>query len=145
MNTVCLVGRIMSKPNIRYNSNNIPFTRFTLAINRNFKSANGEREADFINVVVWRKPAENVCQYLDKGSLIGIDGRIQTGSYTGQDGNKKYTTDVIAENVQFLESKKRDNQTPYDYENTPSETNNQSGDVFADFGEQVSIEDNFLE
>ena len=73
MNTVCLVGRITSKPELKYNSSNIPYTRFSIAVDRAFKSANGEKQTDFINIVVWRKQAENICQYLDKGSLIGLE------------------------------------------------------------------------
>ena len=76
-----------------------------LAVNRNFTNQQGEREADFINCVVWRKPAENVANFLKKGSLAGVDGRIQTRNYEGQDGKRVYVTEVLAESVQFLEPK----------------------------------------
>ena len=92
MNRVCLVGRITAKPELRYTGGNVPYTRFSLAVNRTFNNAQGEREADFINIVVWRRQAENVANYLDKGSQISVEGRIQTGSYTAQDGSKRYTT-----------------------------------------------------
>ncbi|MDD2377778.1 MAG: single-stranded DNA-binding protein [Bacilli bacterium] len=152
MNRVCLVGRITAKPELRYTSSNIPFTRFSLAVNRTFNNAQGERETDFINIIVWRKQAENVCQYLDKGSLVSLDGRIQTGSYTDKDGNKRYTTDIVADSVQFLESKNQSQarvnseSSPYDYQSSaPTNTVDVENDPFADFGDSVSIDDNFLE
>lgn len=80
MNKVMLIGRITAKPELRYTPSNVPTTRFSVAINRTFTNANGERETDFINVVVWRKQAENVCNYLNKGSLVAIEGRLQTNN-----------------------------------------------------------------
>ena len=154
MNRVCLVGRLTAKPELRYTGGNIPYTRFSLAVNRTFNNAQGEREADFINIVVWRRQAENVANYLDKGSRVSIEGRIQTGSYTAQDGSKRYTTDVVADNVQFLDTRSQtearvNNQTPYDYQDTPTNAPMNDVDVaddpFADFGDNVSIDDNFLE
>lgn len=159
MNRVMLIGRLTAKPELRYTSSNVPFARFTVAVNRTFSNANGERETDFISTVIWRKQAENVCNYLDKGSLVSVEGRIQTGSYDDKDGNKRYTTDVVADSVEFLESKAQrqnnayntnnnyaDNVSPYDYQdttNTPSV--NVENDPFADFGDSVSIDDNFLD
>ena len=150
MNKVCLVGRLTAKPELRYTNSNVAYTRFTVAVNRTFSNSQGQREADFINVIVWRRAAENVANYLDKGSQVSIDGRIQTGSYTDKDGNKKYTTDVVADNVQFLDSKKQNstsNETPYDYQDAPEPANdvNIDEDPFADFGDNVSIDDNFLD
>ena len=77
--------------------------KFTLAVNRTFTNQQGEKEADFINCLVWRKQAENIANFLKKGSLAGVEGRIQTGSYEGQDGMRVYTTDVVVDSVQFLE------------------------------------------
>ena len=154
MNRVCLVGRITAKPELRYTGGNIPYTRFSLAVNRTFSNAQGERQADFINIIVWRRQAENIVNYLDKGSQVSIEGRIQTGSYTAQDGSKRYTTDVVADNVQFLDSRRQtearaNTQTPYDYQDTPAPAPTNDVDVaddpFADFGDNVSIDDNFLE
>lgn len=147
MNKVCLVGRITTKPEIKYTSSNIAFTRFSVAINRTFSNAQGQREADFINILVWRKQAENVCNYLDKGSLVSIDGRIQTGSFDGQDGKKVYTFDVVADSVQFLESKNKGSNNSGMYENQmPSAPNiNIANDPFAEFGDSVSFDDNFLD
>lgn len=150
MNRVTLVGRLTAKPELRYTGSNLPYARFSIAVNRNFRNNEGQAEADFINVIVWRKQAENVCNFLDKGRLVSVDGRLQTGSYTDKDGNRRYTTDVVADSVQFLESKGSRNDasvsgpSPYDYQDAPSEVN-VSDDPFADFGDSVSIDDNFLD
>lgn len=149
MNRVMLIGRLTAKPELRYTASNVPFTRFSLAVNRTFSNGNGERETDFLNIIVWRKQAENVCNYLNKGSLVSVEGRIQTGSYDDKDGNKRYTTDIVADSVQFLESKGQSNGgsnvTPYDYQDAPSNDVNVENDPFADFGDSVSIDDNFLD
>lgn len=105
MNRVVLVGRLTKDPDLRYTPNGVPVASFTLAVNRNFTNRQGEREADFINCVVWRRQAENVANYLKKGSLAGVDGRIQTRNFEGQDGRRVYITEVVAESVQFLEPK----------------------------------------
>jgi len=103
MNRVVLVGRLTKDPELRYTPNGVPVATFTLAVNRSFSNQQGEREADFINCVVWRKPAENVANFLKKGSLAGVDGRVQTRNYEGQDGKRVYVTEIQAESVQFLE------------------------------------------
>ena len=103
MNRVVLVGRLVKDPELRYTPNGVPVATFTLAVNRNFSNRKGEREADFINCVFVRKPAENVANFLKKGSLAGVDGRIQTRNYEGQDGKRVYVTEIQAESVQFLE------------------------------------------
>lgn len=105
MNRVVLVGRLTKDPELRYTPNGVPVATFTLAVNRTFTNQQGEREADFINCVIWRKPAENVANFLKKGSLAGVDGRVQTRSYDGQDGKKVYVTEILAESVQFLDPK----------------------------------------
>jgi single-strand DNA-binding protein len=110
MNRTVLVGRLTKDPDLRYTPNGVATCSFTLAVNRNFTNQQGERESDFINCVVWRKAAENVANYLKKGSLAGVDGRIQTRNYEGQDGKRVYVTEVLAESVQFLESKRENNQ-----------------------------------
>ena len=104
MNKVFLIGRLTRDPELRYTGNNTPVASFSLAVNRNFTNQQGEREADFFNITVWRKQAENVKKYCTKGSLVAVEGRIQTGSYE-KDGQRVYTTDVVADSVQFLESK----------------------------------------
>ena len=152
MNRVMLIGRLTAKPELRYTGSNIPYSRFSIAINRTFNNNQGQRETDFINVVVWRKQAENVCNFLDKGSLVAVEGRLQTGNYDDKDGNKRYTMDVVGDNVQFLESKGQaqnrasgmDNS--FGYQPEPSyPTMDIQSDPFADFGDSVSIDDNFLE
>ena len=148
MNKVVLIGRVTRDPELRYTASNIPSVRFTLAVNRPFENQNGEREADFINIVVWRKQAENVKKYVTKGSLIAVEGRIQTGSYE-KDGQRIYTTDVVADNVQFLESKAQSQNrtesdvTPSDFafNNNSTQTTDMSEEVFADFGDSVEISD----
>lgn len=106
MNRVILVGRLTKDPELRFTPNGVAVATFTLAVNRAFTNQQGEREADFINCVVWRRPAENVANFLKKGSLAGVDGRVQTRHYEGQDGKRVYVTEVMAESVQFLEPKK---------------------------------------
>lgn len=105
INSVCLVGRLTRDPELKYTGNNIAVASFNLAVNRTFKDANGEREADFINCVIWRQQAENLANWAKKGALIGIIGRIQTRSYENQQGQRVYVTEVVAENFQMLESR----------------------------------------
>ena len=105
INSVCLVGRLTRDPELKYTGNNIAVASFSLAVNRNFKDANGERETDFINCVIWRQKAEDLANWAKKGALIGITGRIQTRSYENQQGQRVYVTEVVAENFQMLESR----------------------------------------
>ncbi|WP_173273232.1 single-stranded DNA-binding protein SsbA [Streptococcus sp. 563] len=105
INNVVLVGRMTRDAELRYTPSNVAVATFTLAVNRTFKSQNGEREADFINVVMWRQQAENLANWAKKGSLIGVTGRIQTRSYDNQQGQRVYVTEVVAENFQMLESR----------------------------------------
>ena len=149
MNKVFLIGRLTRDPELRYTGNNTPVATFSLAVNRNFTNQSGEREADFINIVVWRKQAENVKKYCTKGSLVAVEGRIQTGSYE-KDGQRVYTTDVVADSVQFLESKAQsenrmssDNSdlSPQDFVNQEVKESDMSDEVFANFGDSVEISD----
>ncbi|ENR8046352.1 single-stranded DNA-binding protein, partial [Listeria monocytogenes] len=105
MNRVVLVGRLTKDPDLRYTPAGAAVATFTLAVNRPFKNTQGEQEADFINCVVWRKPAENVANFLKKGSMAGVDGRVQTRNYEDKDGKRVFVTEVVAETVQFLEPK----------------------------------------
>ena len=107
LNNVSLVGRMTRDAELRYTASNQAVATFSLAVNRNFKSQNGEREADFINCVMWREQAERFCNWTRKGMLVGIVGRIQTRSYENQQGQRVYVTEVVAESFQILE--KRDN------------------------------------
>ena len=154
MNKVFLIGRLTKDPELRYTGSNVAVCSFSIAINRNFTNANGEREADFINVVVWRKQAENVKNYLSQGSQVAIDGRIQTRTYDDQNGQRRYITEVVADNVEFLGSKKGDNinvnntdePTPYDFKDeAPSEnTTDIDSNPFEDFGSSIEISDEEL-
>ena len=132
MNRVCLIGRLTSKPELRYTTSNIACTNITVAIDRNYGE---EKKTDFINVVVWRKQAENVCKYLDKGSLVSVEGRLQQSSYEDKDGNRRNRLDVVAYNIQFLSKKKEEAKIVEKEEEDP----------FADFGEQISIDDDLLD
>ena len=98
LNRVALVGRLTRDPELRRTGNGTAVTSFTLAVDRNFSTRDGQ-EADFINCVVWRKPAENVAQYCSKGSLVSVDGRIQTRSYDNNQGQRVYVTEVVADSV----------------------------------------------
>lgn len=154
MNKVFLIGRLTRDPELRYTSSNIAVATFSIAVDHNFSNAAGEREADFINIVVWRKQAENVKNYMHKGSQVAIDGRIQTRSYDDTDGKKRYVTEVVADNVQFLDSKgSRDasvptsapEPTPYDFASQPEpKTTDVKNDPFADFGNNIEISDDDL-
>ncbi|PTJ09052.1 single-stranded DNA-binding protein [Staphylococcus simulans] len=105
LNRVVLVGRLTKDPEFRTTQSGVDVATFTLAVNRNFKSKNGEQQADFINCVVFRKQAENVNNYLNKGSLAGIDGRLQSRSYENKEGQRVFVTEVVCDSVQFLEPK----------------------------------------
>lgn len=105
INNVTLVGRLTKDVELKYTPSNVANVSFTLAVNRTFKNANGEREADFINCVIWRQAAENFANWVKKGALIGITGRIQTRNYENQQGQRVYITEVVAENFQMLESR----------------------------------------
>ncbi|CAX00377.1 single strand binding protein (SSB) [Streptococcus equi subsp. zooepidemicus] len=105
INNVVLVGRMTKDAELRYTSSQVAVATFTLAVNRAFKSQNGEREADFINCVIWRQQAENLANWAKKGALIGITGRIQTRNYENQQGQRVYVTEVVADNFQMLESR----------------------------------------
>lgn len=105
INNVVLIGRLTRDAELRYTQSNIAVATFNLAVNRNFKNDNGDREADFINVVMWRQQAENFANWVKKGNLVGITGRIQTRSYDNQKGQHVYVTEVVAESFQILEKK----------------------------------------
>ena len=105
MNKALLIGRLTKDPELRATSTGRNVCQFSVAVSRNFTNANGEREADFINCVAWNKTADLMTQYLHKGSLIGLEWRIQTRSYDNQQGQRVYVTEVVAESVQFLEPK----------------------------------------
>lgn len=153
MNRVTLIGRLTKDPEMRVTPNGVSVTSFTLAVNRPFSNQNGENQADFINCICWRKTAENVANFLKKGSLAGVDGRLQTRTYENQTGNKVFVTEVVAENVQFLEPRKnkqgsevQSNQYPNQKGNNnyPNYSNNANGnyyDPYAGGGSNIPYDD----
>ncbi|HBL6539677.1 TPA: single-stranded DNA-binding protein [Listeria monocytogenes] len=157
MNRVVLVGRLTKDPELRYTPASVAVATFTLAVNRTFTNQNGEREADFIQCVVWRKPAENVANFLKKGSMAGVDGRIQTRNYEDNDGKRVFVTEVVAETVQFLEPKNNNTggSTSNNYQGEVNYSNNnqtssyradtsQKSDSFADEGKAIDINEDDL-
>ncbi|SFL39309.1 single-strand binding protein [Gracilibacillus orientalis] len=158
LNRVVLVGRLTKDPDLRYTPNGIAVAKFTVACNRPFSNQQGQREADFINCVTWRKQAENLANYMSKGSLIGLDGRIQTRNFDNQDGQRIFMTEVVADSIQFLETKSgsnngqgNSNSTQENNQNQPNQNTNQSNqgntsdnNTFQDSGEPMDISDDDL-
>ena len=169
MNKVILIGRLTRDPELRYTGTNIPVATFSLAVNRPFSNQQGEREADFLNIVVWRRQAENCKNYLTQGSQVAIEGRIQTRTYDDQNGQRRYITEIVADNVEFLGSKNSSNNstnmnfnnmntnntnktagnsaepTPYDFGPAPEpKGTNVESNPFADFGANIEISDDDL-
>ncbi|EGL8584053.1 single-stranded DNA-binding protein [Listeria welshimeri] len=157
MNRVVLVGRLTKDPDLRYTPAGAAVATFTLAVNRPFKNAQGEQEADFIQCVVWRKPAENVANFLKKGSMAGVDGRVQTRNYEDSDGKRVFVTEVVAESVQFLDPKNNnvEGTTSNNYQNKANYSNNnktssyradtsQNSDSFANEGKPIDINEDDL-
>ncbi len=151
MNKAFLIGRLTRDPELRYSSSNAAIVNFSIAIDRQYTNQQGQRETDFINIVAFQKQAENIKKYVSKGSLVAVDGRIQTRNYEDKDGKRVYVTEVVADRVQFLDSRNsgnvatnagEDNVSPADFqtESAPKETN-VSDDVFADFGSSIEISD----
>jgi single-strand DNA-binding protein len=133
INNVVLIGRLTRDVELRYTPSNVAVATFNLAVNRNFKNQDGEREADFINCVMWQKSAENLASWTRKGMLIGATGRIQTRSYENQQGQRVYVTEVVAETFQVLE--KRDNSANHssmDSQMPPNFGNGQPMDISDD-------------
>ena len=159
MNKVFLIGRLTRDPELRYTGNNTAVASFSIAVNRNFTNANGEREADFINCVVWDKQAENLVKYQKKGNQIAVDGRIQTRNYEDKDGKRVYVTEILANNISFLDSKGT-NTSSNDFNSLPEppredsvssssnmnnmETVSVDKDPFEAFGDSIEISDNDL-
>ncbi len=156
MNKVILIGRLARDPELRTTSSGLSVTRFTVAVSRTFSSQNGgQPQTDFINCIAWRRQAENIAKYCSKGSQVAVEGRIQVGSFDGQDGQKHYTTDVVADNVTFLGTKGNvdtsssgnDNYSdPMPTYNEPQDlpSTDVSEDPFKDFGEEIALTDDDL-
>lgn len=151
LNRTVLAGRLVRDPELRYTSNGVAVSNFTLACNRPFKNQDGEQEADFIQCVAWKKQAENLANYQKKGNMIGIDGRIQTRTFEDKDGKTIYVTEVLAENIQFLEPRKSENgpSTNQGYQQNnqqyqQSQPQAQQPNPFEQQGQAINIEDSDL-
>jgi len=158
LNRVILIGRLTRDPELRYTSSGIAVTQFTLAVEKSFSNQNGQREADFIPIVTWRQLAETCANYLRKGRLAAVEGRIQVRSYDNNEGRRVYVTEIVADNVRFLE-RNRDNGATHDdmgggYSASPqphvpaheehSNYREQTKDPFSDDGKPIDISDNDL-
>lgn len=144
INRVVITGRLTKDPEFRTTQNGISVTTFTLAVDRPFTNANGERQADFINCVTFRKQAENVNNYVSKGSLVGIDGRLQSRSYDNQEGRRIFVTEVVCDNVQFLDTKKQNNQSKQQQGQAQGNTNVANDNPFANANGPIDIDDSML-
>lgn len=139
LNRAILIGRLTADPDLRYTPAGVAVTQFTLAVDRPFVSRDQGRQTDFIPVVTWRQLAETCANYLRKGRLTAVDGRIQTRSYDNNEGRRIYVTEIVAESVRFLESGDRD------HGNSGSSTNSRNGgDPFQDDGQPIDISDDDL-
>jgi single-strand DNA-binding protein len=139
LNRVILIGRLTRDPELKYTPAGVAVTNFTLAVDRPFLT-NGEKEADFINIQVWRQLAETCCNYLRKGRLCAVEGRIQVRNYENAEGKKVYVTEVVADNVRFLESGKRDGEG----QSSSSQSQSNNYDPFQDDGKPIDISDDDL-
>lgn len=134
INRVVLVGRLTKDPEYRVTPSGVQVATFTLAINRTYTNQQGEREADFINCVVFGRPAENVNNYLSKGSLAGVEGRLQSRSYENQEGRRVYVTEVVCDSVQFLEPKGANQRQSGNDNQSYNQNNNEFQNYGQDFG-----------
>lgn len=148
MNKIVLTGRLTANPELRYTANNTAVTSFTLAVDRNFKNEDGNKEADFINIVAWNKKAELIHQYLKKGDRVGISGRLQVRKYQNERGENRYVTEVVADEVEFLNSKKSglDEKSPVkSEENRTLEEKVNSNKPYEDFARDHQEEFNYVD
>jgi single-strand DNA-binding protein len=147
MNSIQLIGRLTSKPELRYTTSDKAVSNFNIAVNRNFTNADGSRDADFISCQVWNKQAENLVKYQDKGSLISVEGNLRVEQFEDKDGNNRYKTYVAVNNIEYLSPVKsgQNAEIPQKSPVEPEEDPFDSTDVYKQFGEEIAIEDNFLE
>lgn len=142
MNRVELTGRLTANPELRYDESGKAYTRFTIAVQRNYKNKNGEYDADFFNVVTWDKRAETICKNVKKGHRFGVSGKLKNSKYENKDGETKYITDVILEDFDFLESKEKEDLPAPEYEE--SYEPNEDDDPFKSFGDSLEVTDDDL-
>lgn len=139
INNVVLVGRLTRDPELKMTSSNTPFVNFTLAVNRNFTNQAGEREADFVNCTIWNRAAENLAKYMRQGSLVGVEGRIQTRNYENDQGQRVYITEVVVNSLQYLETR-RENDRP-NVSQTQTQTNEKQDEYYETSKDLVTEED----
>ncbi|CAC6181515.1 single-stranded DNA-binding protein [Staphylococcus aureus] len=153
INRTILVGRLTRDPELRTTQSGVNVASFTLAVNRTFTNAQGEREADFVNCVVFRRQADNVNNYLSKGSLAGVDGRLQSRNYENQEGRRVFVTEVVCDSVQFLEPKNTNDSQQDLYQQQVQQTRGQSqysnnkpvkDNPFANANDPIEIDDDDL-
>ncbi len=155
MNKVVLIGRLTKDPELRTTPSGVSAVNFSIAVNRNFRNKDGVIETDFFNVTAWRKQAENISKYCTKGTQVCVEGRLQNRSYEAQDGTKRYVTDVISDNVEFLSRPNNNSSTndlnngyypdvPTGDVNNSTETTITDEDPFKDFGNEVVLTDDDL-
>lgn len=145
INRVVLVGRLTRDPDLKSTGSGVSVATFSLAVNRQFTNNQGEREADFINCVLWRKGAEIFSQYTHKGSLVGVEGRLQTRSYEKDNGERVYVTEVVVDNFSFLESKNQQgHQNNQNQSQQFGDAPVMNSDPFADTGNTIDIKDDDL-
>lgn len=149
LNRVILIGRLTRDPELRYTPQGVAVTQFTLAVDRPFTGQSGQREADFIPIVVWRQQAEHCANYLRKGKLCAVEGRIQIRNYDNNEGKRVWVTEVIADNVRFLE-RAEGGQDTHRQQQSGQESQERygghggSGDPFQDDGRPVDLSDDDL-
>ena len=140
-----MTGRLTKKPELRYTTNNKVVASFSIAVNRPYINENGEKEVDFINCSVWGKQAENLNKYQDKGNLIAINGRIQVRNYDDSNGNKRYVTEVIAEEIEYLQKTDKEKNTEENINISNSSKNIiEPNNPYEEFGRQIAIDENEL-
>lgn len=147
MNKVILIGRLTKDPELRYTQSGTAVAGFTLAVDRRFSNQSGEREADFVNCVAWNKAAEFVSWYFHKGKQMALEGRLQVRSYDGNDGQKRWVTEVVAEQIEFVGSKhdSNSNRSGSGTSNTNSSAGSSSGNnPYTGLGQEVMFDDNDL-
>lgn len=146
LNRVILIGRLTKDPELRYTPNGVAVSTFTLAVDRPFNNQQGNREADFINIVTWRQLAETCANYLRKGRLTAVEGRMQVRNYDNNEGKRVYVTEVIADNVRFLESGggNREDGSSQNRSSDQTRGNQNNQDPFSDDGKPIDISDDDL-
>lgn len=134
MNQTFLLGNITKDIELKETQSGVKYTRFSIAVKRNFKNENGEYDTDFFNIVAWRKTAEFISEYFSKGKRIAISGRLQNNKYTDKDGVERISTEIVVNEFSIIEKRQKEN-------DDTEKNNNSNEDIYAEFGEQIEISD----